>query len=89
MAGGSIYDSTTASQNSAASLDGINEKFLRLICHHLEILDIVNLATTCKKLLYFAEIEIFPKIAQEIQITMIAEDDILFINTSNTESGAQ
>lgn len=87
----SVDDSQPAGgskENSAASttLDGINGKCFRLICQHLEILDVVNLAITCKKLLLLAESDIFPKTAQQIQITMVAEDDISFINKTDIES---
>lgn len=87
MAGGSPLTST--SQNSAATLENINGKVSRLICQYLDILDVVNLARTCKKLLYLAESDIFPKIAQQIQITLVAEDDVAFNNRSDNESESE
>lgn len=53
------------------------------------MVDVVNLAVTCKKLLCFAESDIFPKLAQQIQITMVAEDDVSFIDRPDNESDTE
>lgn len=48
----------------------INHDCLREIFQHLNLFDATNLASSCSRLLYFANSEIFPKQAKEINISM-------------------
>lgn len=53
-----------------SGLESINDDCLRYICQFLNIIDIVNLAATSQRLLYFAEACVFQKKAKTICIKM-------------------
>lgn len=68
-----------------SALQSINKDCLRQICQYLEIMYVVNLATTCRILRNFAEAVIFPKIAKKLAIGGEEEMQIitsLWLNTS-------
>lgn len=53
---------------SVRSLETINDNCLRKICGHLDIVDIVNLATISGRLLRFAKAVYFPEIAPRVSV---------------------
>lgn len=56
------------SQVNATTLTNINEDCLRHILNFLGIVDVVNVALTCKNLKLFATAEFIPKMAKHIRI---------------------
>lgn len=58
-------------QDGYSSLESINDDCLRYICQFLNIVDVVNMSSTCQRLLYFAEACIFRKKASKICIKIV------------------
>lgn len=52
------------------TLDNISNDFLLQICQYLNIFDVVNLASTCRRLHNFASGHIFPKLAKHLELYM-------------------
>lgn len=57
------------------TLESINDDCLRYIFQHINIVEVVNVAETCTRLQKFATDCIYPKLAKEIEIRLLARAD--------------
>lgn len=61
-----IETPSCAFEISCSKFESINDDCLREICQYLDIMDVVNIAATCTRLLNFAKEVIFPKKTKHI-----------------------
>lgn len=81
-----------SSKDRCALLEMINNECLKKVFQYLNLFDATNLASTCSRLLQFANSDIFPKKAKEIEITMdreICQSDVIFSTYIISEASLQ